>query len=88
MTLVFLGYRPEEEIDAIAAAAFGGRWRAVGAPRLTPPGVRPLPPRRPRLFALDLDDQDGRAAAVQAAARRRWSPAAGTGRRSARSGRT
>jgi 2'-5' RNA ligase len=28
--------------------------------------VRPVPPRRPRLFALDLEDIDGRAGALQA----------------------
>ncbi|MDP9189721.1 MAG: RNA 2',3'-cyclic phosphodiesterase, partial [Actinomycetota bacterium] len=53
MTLVFLGYRPEKEIDAIAAAAFGGVDGP--APRLE---IEPVPvgvPRgkRPRLFALD-----------------------------------
>ena len=29
--------------------------------------MRALPPRDPRLFALDLEDEDGRAAALQAA---------------------
>jgi 2'-5' RNA ligase len=35
------------------------------APWLRATGVKPLPPRRPRLFAMDLDDPDGRAAALQ-----------------------
>lgn len=67
VTLVFLGYRPEKEIDAIAAAAF--EPLAGAAPvALEPAGVRPLPPRRPRLFALDLADPGGACAALQAGA--------------------
>jgi 2'-5' RNA ligase len=67
VTLVFLGYLPEKEIGRIASTAFdplGG----LPAPRLAVREVRGVPPRAPRLFALDLDDEDGRAAAVQAAA--------------------
>jgi 2'-5' RNA ligase len=66
VTLAFIGHRPEFEIEPIAAVvrdAAGGLERA----RLTPVGVVPVPPRRPRLFALDLDDDGGRAGAVQAA---------------------
>jgi 2'-5' RNA ligase len=37
------------------------------AARLEVAGVKPVPPRRPRLFALDLDDVDGGAGAIQAA---------------------
>jgi 2'-5' RNA ligase len=33
---------------------------------LRPAAVRPLPPRDPRLFALDLDDAGGRTRALQA----------------------
>jgi RNA 2',3'-cyclic 3'-phosphodiesterase len=65
VTLVFLGWQDESAAERIAAAAFD----AVGQPdppRLTPAGVRPLPPRDPRLFALDLEDEDGRAVEVQA----------------------
>jgi 2'-5' RNA ligase len=67
LTLVFLGYRPEKEIVEIARVAF----RAVAnlpAARLTPTAVVPVPKRGPRLFALDLADEQGRATAVQAAA--------------------
>lgn len=67
VTLVFLGYRPEKAIEAIAEAAFGaiaGR-DPVG---LGPGEVRALPPRRPRLFALDLEDPGGACAALQSAA--------------------
>ena len=66
VTLVFLGHHPEAEIDAIGAAAFS-LLGDVRAPALAPVAVKPIPPRRARLFAVDLDDEDGRAAAVQAA---------------------
>jgi 2'-5' RNA ligase len=67
LTLVFLGYRPEREIARIAAVAFEAIGEAA-AVVLDPLAVKPVPPRRPRLFALDLADPDGRAAAIQAAA--------------------
>jgi len=69
LTLAFLGYRPEKEIPAIARAAFGAVSEL--APAVLRPGpVVPLPRRGPRLFALDLDDEEGRAVAIQAAASR------------------
>jgi 2'-5' RNA ligase len=57
MTLVFLGYLPEKEIDRIAEAALG-----VGAPapeiRLEPAPVgMPRGKRHPRLFALDAPSE-------------------------------
>jgi 2'-5' RNA ligase len=64
VTLVFLGWQDESAAEEIAAAAF----RALPAgepPRLTPTGVRSVPPRDPRLFALDLEDEDGRATGLQ-----------------------
>jgi len=66
VTLVFLGHRPEAEIEPIARSldAVAGLF----APLLWPVGIDALPRRRPRLLALDLDDPEGRAAAVQAAA--------------------
>ena len=66
VTLAFLGYRPEKDVDAIGAAvreAVSG----LAAPLLAPASVVPLPPRRPRLFALDLDDPDGACARLQQA---------------------
>jgi 2'-5' RNA ligase len=66
MTLAFLGHHPEDEVDAIAAAALS-RLDGLRAPRLSPSAVKPVPPRRPRLFAVDLADPEGRAAAVHAA---------------------
>jgi len=62
VTLVFLGWQDESAAEAIAEATFGA---AVAPPRLTPAAVRPLPPRDPRLFALDLDDEDARASSLQ-----------------------
>ena len=65
VTLAFLGWQDETAAEGIADDAFeavDGLQPAV----LTPAGVRPLPPRRPRLFALDLDDEDSRAARIQA----------------------
>lgn len=69
VTLVFLGWREEAEADAIAAAAFAAAESGSDiAPRLSPGRLRPLPARRPRLFALELEDEGGRAGAIQAAA--------------------
>lgn len=65
-TLVFLGWRPQEAVPGIwelAATAAG----ALPAPTLTPARLVPVPPRRPRLVALDLDDEDASAAAVHGA---------------------
>jgi 2'-5' RNA ligase len=67
LTLVFLGYRPEKEIPRIAEVAF----EAIGGERavtLEPRALKPIPPRAPRLFALDLADPGGAAAAIQKAA--------------------
>jgi RNA 2',3'-cyclic 3'-phosphodiesterase len=66
VTLVFLGWQDENAAEAIAQAAFEA-CSALAAPRLRAGAVRPLPPRDPRLFALDLEDEDGRAGAVQQA---------------------
>ena len=66
VTLVFLGHHPEESVDAIGAAALSGAGGLRG-PVLEPIAIKGVPPRRPRLWALDLRDPDGRAAAVQAA---------------------
>lgn len=67
VTLVFLGWQDESAAPRIAEAAFDA-LPAGPPPRLTAAGVRALPPRNPRLFALDLDDEDGRASTLQAAA--------------------
>jgi RNA 2',3'-cyclic 3'-phosphodiesterase len=67
VTLVFLGYLPEKEIGTAAATAFGALG-GLAPPRLAITEVRPVPPRDPRLFALDLSDEAGRATAVHSAA--------------------
>jgi 2'-5' RNA ligase len=67
VTLVFLGWQDESAADRIAAAAFDA-LPAGPPPRLTATGVSSVPPRDPRLFALDLEDERGRATALQAAA--------------------
>lgn len=64
VTLVFLGHLDEELIPRIAELIEPPQ---AEAPVLTALGVKPVPPRGPRLFALDLADEDGRAAAIQAA---------------------
>jgi 2'-5' RNA ligase len=66
VTLVFLGHLPEEEIERIASLV-GEAVPPAEAPLLRASGVKPVPPRRPRLFALDLDDEGGRAGSVQSA---------------------
>ena len=67
VTLVFLGYLPEKEIARTAATAFDA-VRGIRPPLLCVREVRPVPPRGPRLFAFDLEDEGGRAGEVQAAA--------------------
>ncbi len=64
VTLAFLGYRAEQETGPIAEAVASA---AGDAPLLSPGEVVSVPPRRPRLFALDLDDPDGACARLQQA---------------------
>ena len=64
VTLAFLGYRPEQEAAAIAEAMESA---ARDAPLLEAREVVPVPPRRPRLFALDLEDPDGACVRLQQA---------------------
>jgi 2'-5' RNA ligase len=66
VTLVFLGWRGEEEVDRIGDAALGS-LAGLAVPRLSPSGVVALPRRRPRLFAVELADPADRAVAVQGA---------------------
>lgn len=66
VTLVFLGSRDEQLVGGVVAAT---RAAADGlpAPMLVPRALVALPPRHPRVLALDLDDRDGRVQALQAA---------------------
>jgi 2'-5' RNA ligase len=66
VTLVFLGWQDASAAERIADAAFGA-LPAGPPPRLAAAEVKPVPPRNARLFALDLDDESGRATAWQAA---------------------
>jgi 2'-5' RNA ligase len=66
VTLVFLGWQDQSAAAQIGDAAFGA-VAGLDAPVLRAGGVRSLPPRRPRLFALDLEDEDGRASRAQGA---------------------
>jgi RNA 2',3'-cyclic 3'-phosphodiesterase len=66
VTLAFLGWQNEKDAERIAAAVFEAA-AGLAAPRLTPAGVEAIPSRRPRLFALDLADEDGRCGELQAA---------------------
>ena len=74
VTLVFIGHRPEEDVPSVATAvrdSVGG----LRAATLRGGEVVPIPRRgRPRLFALDLVDEGGRAAYVQAAVSRALEP--------------
>ena len=67
MTLVFLGWQDESAAERIADAAFGALPGGAAAAAGRRPGVKPVPPRNARLFALDLDDEGGRATRLQAA---------------------
>jgi RNA 2',3'-cyclic 3'-phosphodiesterase len=67
VTLVFLGYLPEREIARVASTAFEPLG-ALRAPTLAVRELRGVPPRSPRLFALDLADEGERASALQGAA--------------------
>jgi RNA 2',3'-cyclic 3'-phosphodiesterase len=64
VTLAFLGWQDEAGAERIAGAAFGAAG-GLAPPVLRAAGVRALPPRGPRLFALDLDDEEGRCVALQ-----------------------
>ena len=66
VTLVFLGWQDESAADRIAQTAFAA-LPGGPAPRLAARGVRAVPPRDARLFALDLDDDGERAGALQRA---------------------
>ena len=66
VTLVFLGSREPDLVSAV--------WEAVtsAAAGLAPPAFTArdaswIPPRRPRLLAVDLEDREGRGAAIQGA---------------------
>ena len=65
VTLCFLGPRPLDELDAIGAACA----EVVGPPAfaLSTAGVLGLPPRRPRVLAVAIEDRSRGLARLQAA---------------------
>ena len=62
VTLVFLGYQYERDVERIAELCF---IEPAGPFELRPTGVEGIPPRRPRLYALALEDGSGALAAWQ-----------------------
>src|SRR3954451_3846509 len=64
VTLVFLGYQAERDIERITEICFA---EAPGRFALEVVGMKGVPPRRSRLHALDLSDRDGGLARWQAA---------------------
>jgi RNA 2',3'-cyclic 3'-phosphodiesterase len=62
VTLAFLGWRDEADID-ILGGLLDGLARPVGG--LSVGGARWLPLRRPRVLAVELDDADGALAGLQ-----------------------
>jgi 2'-5' RNA ligase len=66
VTLAFLGHLPVASVDEVASVAFGALG-GLGPAVLAATGMRALPPRRPRLYALDLADPRGAAGRVQEA---------------------
>lgn len=67
VTLVFLGAQSEAVLSALWACARDAAAGQRAAPTLVARSVVALPRRRPRLFALELGDDGGRAAALHEA---------------------
>jgi 2'-5' RNA ligase len=63
VTLVFLGYQYERDVDRIAATCFAA---TPGPFELRAAEVTGVPPRRPRLYALSLEDAGDAVTAWQA----------------------
>lgn len=57
VTLVFLGYQAERDVERIAELCFTD---PPGPFELRPGDIVEVPPRRPRLYAMDLEDHGGR----------------------------
>ncbi len=66
VTLIFLGRRPSELVPELWDVV-GGALAGLAPPSLAPAGLVEVPPRRPRLLALDLEDRGGKATAVHGA---------------------
>jgi len=66
VTLAFLDWQDEAAMGRIAETAFGAAAE-IGPALLRAGEVKPIPPRDPRLFALDLEDEGGRCGEIQEA---------------------
>ena len=66
VTLCFLGWRDEGHVEAIAAVALGAVPAGAPAPPLALGAPAWLPRRRPRVLAVDLADDGGALAGLQA----------------------
>jgi 2'-5' RNA ligase len=64
VTLVFLGYQYERDVERIASLCFDAEL-LPGPFELRPTEITGIPPRRPRLYALGLDDAAGALSAWQ-----------------------
>jgi RNA 2',3'-cyclic 3'-phosphodiesterase len=62
VTLVFLGYQAERDVERIAELCFS---EDAGPFELRAEGIVGVPPRRPRLYALGLEDVGGALGAWQ-----------------------
>ena len=67
VTLCFLGWQERASVDAISAACAAAAAAAKNPGELEAGAAVWLPPRRPRVLAMDLTDAGGRVAALQAA---------------------
>ena len=65
VTMCFLGWRDEGQAEEIAALALGALPEGAPAPPLALGAGVWLPPRRPRVLAVDLADEDGALAELQ-----------------------
>jgi 2'-5' RNA ligase len=66
VTLAFLGHLAESSIPEVEAAAFASIG-GLAAPRLSATAWKAIPPRRPRLIAVDLADEGDRCAGLASA---------------------
>jgi 2'-5' RNA ligase len=56
ITLVFLGYQAEKDVDRIAELSFSDESPPF---KLQAEDIIEVPPRRPRLYAIGMEDKDG-----------------------------
>jgi 2'-5' RNA ligase len=66
VTLCFLGWRDDGQIEEIGTLALGAVGENPAAPRLALGDAAWLPPRRPRVLAVDLAHAGGALAGLQA----------------------